>query len=40
MELDGYLNRISDDTELVEEIMEYIQFNYPEFFEEDIQMAG
>lgn len=39
MELDGYLNRISDDIELIEKIMEYIQFNYPEFFE-DIQVAG
>ncbi len=39
MEFNDYLESISDNPELVEKVMEYIKFNYPEFFE-DIQVAG
>ncbi|MCK9466894.1 MAG: hypothetical protein M0P94_01055 [Candidatus Absconditabacterales bacterium] len=39
MEFQGYIERISDDFELLEKVMDYIKFNYPEFFE-DIQVAG
>lgn len=39
MEFNDYLEGISDNFELVEKVIEYIKFNYPEFFE-DIQVAG
>ncbi|HPC34332.1 MAG TPA: hypothetical protein PLP73_01620, partial [Candidatus Absconditabacterales bacterium] len=39
MEFNDYLEGISDNFELVEKVIEYIKFNYPEFFE-DVQVAG
>ena len=31
MEFRAYLERIADDTELIKKVMEYVEFNYPEF---------
>ncbi|HOG15667.1 MAG TPA: hypothetical protein PK674_03700 [Candidatus Absconditabacterales bacterium] len=39
MEFRAYLERIADDTELIKKVMEYVEFNYPEFFE-DSQVAN